>query len=238
MDGWTPTDPDAWARLLGLIAVPMFGTTRERTIPGKHSLMLDGPVGSFLLCVPETSATTEFDPNRWSWSANVTHSITIDADVKHAILRRWDAPQDSTRVSITRKQDARTLFHAVEGSRRPPDRETVIARGLATFRAIRTAIEKRGGSSVDVIVAFNTVLALVAIYGDETRRLQVSFLEALRQTGIASRGISRRLYPYPIVRPVLPNDAQPELYRVPAGGLRSMPGNCLGNGRDRPAAAG
>lgn len=198
MDGWNPTDPDAWARLLGLIAVPMFGTTRARTIPGKHSLMLDGAVGSFLLSIPESSAATRFDPNRWSWSANVTHSVTIEADAKHAIVRRWDAPQDSTRVSIARKQDARRLFLSVEESQLPPDRETVIARGLTTFRAIRTAIEKQGGSSVDVIIAFNTVLALVAIYGDRTRRLQVPFLEALRETGLANREIARQLHAYPI----------------------------------------
>jgi len=202
MNGWNPTNPDTWARLLGLVAVPMFNANRARELPGEHSLLLDGPAGSFVLSISDSqSSVTDSDANRWAWSANVAHHVFVEADSRYARMGRWDEPQAVERFRIARARDIRSLFESVENSQPPAEGKSVISRGLATFRAIRTAMEKRGGSDLDVILAFNTILALVAIHGDNTGRLQLDFAEAIRQTTrntLAAPQISPQLTTYPI----------------------------------------
>ena len=191
MDDWNPKRPEAWAELFGLVVVPMFGHPQNATASprGIHSLMLDGSRGSFLLSTSgPKSLVAGPDPVQWAWSANVNHAVAISgADGEIAIVRRWDSPSEAEEWPISSERDARALFRAIEKAPQPPDAQSVIARGLNTFRAIRVAIEKQGGSALDVVLAFNTVLAWVAQQQDGPSEAEVAFADAVRVVGSSGR---------------------------------------------------
>lgn len=184
MEEWNPKSPGAWAQLFGLIAVPMFGPPQGSALhpKGVHSLMLDGTRGSFLLSTAgPKNLVGGPDPVRWAWSANVTHAVAlVDTEGKRAIVRRWDSPDELEEWSIAHEREARRLFQSLEKSNEPPSDQSVIERGLRTFRAIRSAIEKRGGSALDVVLAFNTVLAWVAQHSTTDGDRNVGFGDAIR----------------------------------------------------------
>lgn len=204
MEDWDPKRPDAWAELFSLIAVPMFGPHPGAPAPpkGVHSLMLDGSRGSFIL---STEGPKELlvgpNPIRWAWSANVIHTVAIAGE--KAIVRRWDSP-GVKEWQIRQERDARSLFRSLEQSPQPPTAQSVIARGLRTFRAVRTAIEKQGGSALDVVLAFNTVLAWVAQRSDADGEIEIEFADAIQavhstgQVSFTSQQVSPNLLPYPI----------------------------------------
>lgn len=206
MRRWDPKSPDTWAQLLGLVAVPMFGIENLPPRPrGNHYLMLDGSEGSFVLSTSAPKALTRgINPIRWAWSANVRHSVVIDATGQFATVRRWDAPQDIEERPVTNEKDARTLFKSFEESNRPPSGQSVIDRGLETFRAIRAAIERRGGSALDVILAFNTLLAWVALHSDTNGDIDIEFADAVRevrhtgQVSFSLQQVSPQLHHFPI----------------------------------------
>ncbi|MDX6404416.1 MAG: adenine-specific DNA-methyltransferase [Blastocatellia bacterium] len=202
---WNPKRPDAWAQLFGLVVVPMFGHDRTHH-KGVHSLMLDGSRGSFVLSTSgPKSIVTGRTPVQWAWSANVNHAVSIaGANGQIAIVRRWDSPDEAEEWDVGREKEARALFRALEKAPQPPDAQSVIARGLNTFRAIRIAIEKQGGSSLDVVLAFNTVLAWVAQKSASSSNIEVSFAEAVdivRATGkisFTTQQINPQLRSFPI----------------------------------------
>lgn len=205
MKNWDATHPDRWASLLGTVTVPVFDPRSAAPRPrGVHSLMLDGS-GSFVLSTTGPKSLVDGpDPVRWAWSANVRRSVAIDSTGRIAIVRRWDSPGDSEEWPVLRERDALTLFRSFEQSAQPPMGQSVIDRGLNTFRAIRIAIEKRGGSALDVILAFNTVLAWVAqswVIGGDT---EINFADAIRTlhtTGHVSftpEEISSQLLDFPL----------------------------------------
>ncbi|MGZ5436773.1 MAG: HsdM family class I SAM-dependent methyltransferase, partial [Pyrinomonadaceae bacterium] len=204
MEHWDPKQPEAWAELFSLIAVPMFGPHPGAPAPpkGVHSLMLDGSRGSFIL---STEGPKELlvgpNPIRWAWSANVIHTVAIAGE--KAIVRRWDSP-GVKEWPIRQERDARSLFRSLEQSLEPPTAQSVIARGLKTFRAVRTAIEKQGGSALDVVLAFNTILAWVAQRSDADGDIEIGFADAIRavhstgQVSFTSQQVSPDLLDYPI----------------------------------------
>lgn len=204
MEDWDPKRPDAWAELFSLIAVPMFGPHPGAPAPpkGVHSLMLDGSRGSFIL---STEGPKELlvgpDPIRWAWSANIIHAVAIAGE--KAIVRRWDSP-GVKEWPVQHEREARSLFRSLEQSPEPPNAQTAIARGLKTFRAVRTAIEKQGGSALDVVLAFNTVLAWVAQRSDSDGDIEIEFADAIRavhstgQVSFTQQQVSPNLLHYPI----------------------------------------
>src|ERR1043166_8556905 len=178
MEHWDPTRPDAWTDLFSLVAVPVFGPHPGAARPpaGVHSLMLDGSRGSFVLSTEGPPQLLDGpDPVRWAWSANVVHAVAIDGD--RAIVRRWDSPVVVKEWPIVRERDARALFRSLQRSHEPPSVQSVIARGLRTFRAVRLAIEKQGGSALDVVLAFNTILAWVAQLPDTESNVHIEFAD-------------------------------------------------------------
>lgn len=205
---WDPKRPEAWAELFGLVVVPMFGHDRTATLhhKGVHCLMLDGSRGSFVLSTSgPKSFVTGRAPVQWAWSANVNHAVSIaGANGQTAIVRRWDSLAESEEWDVGREKEARALFKALEKAPQPPDAQSVIARGLTTFRAIRNAIEKQGGSSLDVVLAFNTVLAWVAQHYASSSNIEVDFAEAVDivrtsgKVGFSTQQISPQLRSFPI----------------------------------------
>ena len=208
MEDWNPKRPEAWAELFGLVVVPMFGPHQNATTSpkGSHSLMLDGSKGSFVLSTSGPKALVVGPaPVQWAWSANVNHAVAIaDSAGAIAIVRRWDSPDEAEEWPISRERDARALFRALEKAPQPPTAQSVIARGLNTFRAIRIAIEKQGGTSLDVVLAFNTVLAWVAQHSASTSDAEVDFADAIRavrnngQVGFTPEQVSPQLRSFPL----------------------------------------
>jgi adenine-specific DNA-methyltransferase len=203
MQEWDPKRPEAWAKLFGLVAVPMFDPRAKALPRGVHSLMLDGSRGSFLLSTTGPKQLLDGpDPLRWAWSANVTHTVRITEE-EQAVVRRWDSPDMVHEWPVPNASEARSLFRSFERSPEAPSAESVIARGVRTFRAIRGAIEKQGGSSLDVVLAFNTVLAWVA-QRETDKDIEIEFADAIRSvhtTGMVSftpEQVSRSLRDYPI----------------------------------------
>lgn len=205
MGGWDPRRPDAWAELFSLVAVPVFGA-QPRASPhpkGVHSLMLDGARGSFVLSTegPQHLLAGP-DPIRWAWSANVIHAVAIAGDT--AIVRRWDSPIVVKEWPVLSEREARALFRSLQRSHEPPSVQSVIARGLRTFRAVRIAIEKQGGSALDVVFAFNTILAWVAQLPDTDSNIEIEFADAIHsvqrtgQVSFTPRQVSTNLLRYPI----------------------------------------
>lgn len=182
MEDWDPRHPEAWAQLFSLVAVPMFSPQAAPHPKGVHSLMLDGSKGSFVLSTAGPKYVVRGpDPVRWAWSSNVSHAVAISgADGRYAIVRRWDSPGVAEEWPILRSSEARSLFRSLEQSPSPPSARSVIARGLKTFRAIRIAIEKEGGSALDVVLAFNTVLAWVAQRSDTDGDTEIELADAIR----------------------------------------------------------
>lgn len=203
MNHWDPARAYAWAELFGLVTVPVFGSQRAAQTPqGTHSLMLDGFRASFILSTGPKQLLNGPEPLRWAWSANVIHTVAIEE--QKAVVRRWDTPTVAKEWSVTNEREARSLFKSLEQSASPPSAQSVITRGLNTFRAIRIAIEKRGGTPLDVILAFNTVLAWVAQRSDTDGDVEIEFGEAVK--AVHSSGhvtftpeqISNNLFDYPI----------------------------------------
>lgn len=165
MSDWNPREPDAWARILGLVSVPMFGAARAAQTMGNHAVMLDGRAGSFAWSIGEqTHAATYRHAVERAWSSNVLWSVSLTEDATEASVRSWDAPDEGQLWSVSDQENAHELF-AFLRERTQPAGKTVIDRGVETFKAVRSAIENKGGSELDVVLAFNTLLAFVSSYG-------------------------------------------------------------------------
>jgi adenine-specific DNA-methyltransferase len=202
MERWNIGNPDVWAALLGMLKVPVFDTQDAKRPEGDPSLLLDGSRGSFLLSTAITpSIGSELDLLGLAWSANVRHSVVIDASEGRALVRRWDAPDDVTTWRIRGAQDAVELSRLFKRSEPEPKGHSVIDRGLKTFRDIRRAIEQESGTALDVVLAFNTVLAWVASTHSDR---EIEFDEAVRilngigAINFAPERISRQLHRYPL----------------------------------------
>ena len=94
---WNPLDPHAWARALGLVHVPMFGSARG--LAHRETLCAaDGDASSFAHSVSDDSSLAyENEPLSWAWSANLRHSLIINERSEEMFLRRWDTPSGTVR---------------------------------------------------------------------------------------------------------------------------------------------
>lgn len=146
--------------MLGLVSVPMFGTARAANLPGSHVVMLDGRAGSFAWSIGDPADGSRPAMER-AWSSNVLWSVSLSQDTLNARVRRWDAPTEEQVWPIYKAGDAVKLFDFLRRITQPLGK-TVIDRGLNTFKSVRAAIEHKGGSDLDVVLTFNTLLAFVS----------------------------------------------------------------------------
>jgi adenine-specific DNA-methyltransferase len=205
MPEWNPGDPESWSKTFGLVGVPLFGPKRNDVPPGTHALMLDGSAGSFALSIDESPSSASDDSAMgWAWSSNVRHSVVVDLRTYSAISRRWDSPDDFAEWSLDSVHAARRLLRGLESSRVPIAGETVIERALHTFSAIRLAVESRGGTALDVVLAFNALLAWTAARRGSSL-LPTSFAEAVsilqrdREITFSADDLSGVIRSYPLI---------------------------------------
>ena len=154
---WSPLNPSAWARVLGLVDVPMFGS-RPRPPAGQHAVLLDGESTSFALSViDDRDFAYETEPVSWAWSANVRHSLIINPQSEEMFLRRWDAPSGSVRRFRLAKnpQAANDLLGILQDSH-APRLEDVVLFVLRAFRIIRNSLASPDG--LDAIRVLNAIL--------------------------------------------------------------------------------
>jgi len=158
MVDWNRTSPAAWARLVGMIPVPLFDRKRRQIVPGNHSVLLDGPNASIALSIGDAPTLLADDaPLSWVWSANLTHSVVIDEGSEKSFVRRWDNPGMVREGPIANEREAITLVESLATAPQPIAK-TVIEKMLVVFRRVRNNIDERGGTDKDTIRAFNTLL--------------------------------------------------------------------------------
>ncbi len=150
---WEPTSPDAWASVLGLVKVPLFGQSPIEQPPGSHAVLLDGQEASFAISAMEHAELGD-GPLSWSWSANLNHLLTIDRTRGEMFLRRWDDPHQLRRFRLpARAQGAMDLLKTIEAA--PPLRAAdVIIYLLRAFRQIRQILD----NPLDAIRVLNAFL--------------------------------------------------------------------------------
>lgn len=194
--------PDYWARAFRLVALPFFAK-RQAPRSGVHLMMQDGSAASFGLHVAEPASLLKNNkPLDWAWSSNVRHSVVVDADKKLAFVRKWDAPDYLEEFPLASPHDAKKIVRAFEDAT-PLDRsQTVIERMLATFGIVRRAIEERGGTNMDVIVAFNAALLLAELWRDDVGSvpdidLGTAYSKSSKEE-LAVSEISSQVHSYPI----------------------------------------
>lgn len=152
---WEPSSPDAWARVLGMTLVPLFGQCSPSHVPGEHAVLFDGLGASFIISVADSAdINLEQEPLSWAWSANVQHVLMIDRTRGEMFLRRWDSDQIRRFRLPKRGQGARELLALIENAPGPraPD---IVLHLMRRFRSI-TSISKQ---PIEAIHILNGLLA-------------------------------------------------------------------------------
>ncbi len=153
--------PRKWAEPLGLVDMPLFGANRDMPGARQSHVLLDGAVSSFAICPLHGTAGPD-DPIRWSWSANLNHTVLFDDESADFRYARWDMPPGQY-VEFSAPEDASGIRALFEGIRRmgPPRRSDVVLCVLRAFRSLRDAIPTASpkDAALDAVLAFNALLA-------------------------------------------------------------------------------
>lgn len=141
-----------WAKRLGLAPAPLFES--YESIPGSHSVLLDGGFGSFALSVSNNGTLDSRTAADWCWSSNVPHHVTV-TDRKVAVVR-WDktTPELLTRSSVERQLDR---FYEYLAADRVQSNQRVAEHMMTLFRRVRSLVADAGiddDRSIDAYLAF------------------------------------------------------------------------------------
>jgi adenine-specific DNA-methyltransferase len=140
-DHWNVGDAANWARVLGLVPVPLFGANPSPYYQSGN-VLLDGQRSSFSFLVTEDSRELLTNrPLEWSWSSFLSHTIIADTTKELLLLRRWDSPETIRRFELpTTPRGIVQLFDIVKGGKAVAHTD-VILHLLRAFRAIRSSIQ-------------------------------------------------------------------------------------------------
>lgn len=157
---WNPLSPLDWARILGLVHVPLFGTHPPTDSPEGAAVLLDGQSGSLALYPHGNLNELLYGdaPLSWSWSANLRHALVLNEPAGQIIHRRWDSPKHAARYPIPGTPiELRQLFDEIERTKtfRVND---VIARMLQAFRQVRRTLSPSVPDRVASVRTFNALL--------------------------------------------------------------------------------
>ncbi|MCX6638895.1 MAG: N-6 DNA methylase [bacterium] len=153
---WDPTSSEAWAQILGLVHVPMFGEPNPK-IAGEHSVLLDGNPASFALSITDdASFSLQDEPISWSWSSNLRHAVIYNSASKEIYLRRWDSINEFRRFQVEELKpvDVNALLKILSTSQKPKNID-VISFILHAFRQIRNSFP---GDALNAIRVLNSLL--------------------------------------------------------------------------------
>lgn len=153
---WEWTNHSAWATVLGLVPVPLFGGTRRSEWPGTSTVLLDGQRSSFVLySTSDYKLDLEARSVSWSWTANLRHALILDESRDEMVLRRWDTAEYRRFRMPAQPAGARQLLELIENAPSPrgPD---VILHALRGFRRLRASLPSR--DALDSVRIFNALL--------------------------------------------------------------------------------
>ncbi len=155
---WDPTSGVSWAKLLGMVHVPMFAASKTPKAADEAAILLDGSRGSFaFLRTDDASFAETVEPLSWSWSSCVRHIVTVLP--RRMYVRRWDEPQTIRRFEPPRQgMGAFSLLEMLEAEAEPR-RANVVRHVLEPFRQIRLRL---GAKEPLLAVKFLNGLLLVA----------------------------------------------------------------------------
>lgn len=131
----TSDETGRWARRFGLATAPLF-ENEAPSVPGQHSVLLDGTNGTFAMSVCDDEIWRDREPANWAWSSGIPHHVTVTPG-KVAVLR-WDRPEDIRvyeRGSIERNLDR---FYGFLNEDRLRSSRGVVDHLLALFRRLRS----------------------------------------------------------------------------------------------------
>jgi adenine-specific DNA-methyltransferase len=166
---WDPFSPEAWAELLGLVHVPLFGVASPATIPGKHAMLLDGTRGSFIMTAGD-DPKLRTDATEWTWSANVRHALVIQLAEQSLYISRWDTRKAQGPFKMPRSgEDAEHVFRKLQ-SDDASRRGSVISWVMQGFRHIRHIIED---PTISLLALNGLLLVAREVAQGNTRRDQV-----------------------------------------------------------------
>ena len=138
---WDPTNGTCWAKLLGMVHVPMFAARETPEAANEAAILLDGYRGSFaFLCTEDAKFAETVEPLSWSWSSCVRHLVTVLPSRERMYVRRWDEPQTIRRFEPPKQgMGAFSLLEMLEADAEPR-RTNVVRHVLEPFRQIRLRI--------------------------------------------------------------------------------------------------
>ncbi|MEX0613174.1 MAG: N-6 DNA methylase [Pirellulales bacterium] len=155
---WNPQLPHEWVRLLGLVAISLFGPDRKKAPRGTHTVLLDGVASSLTLSSgdPEELLNSK-RAARWAWSSNINHAAIVDASGDKLFWVRSDQPEVVHEHRIADPADAHELLSAFTLDRPKPS-DSSVKLALDTFRSLRIQLKESGGTDLDAVRAFNVLL--------------------------------------------------------------------------------
>lgn len=142
-----------WARLLGLLPVPLRADSKSQFV------LLNGSQGNF--CLDEEPVETGPVVRSTAWSADVGHYISLSPGTGLVRVLRWDAPEEQTFPYRQVSQDL-ALFHEQLEREQPRRDLSVVSRFVTIFHETWSAVGSASG-----LEALRTFLCLLASEHDD-----------------------------------------------------------------------
>lgn len=185
---WDPRSGISWAKLLGMVHVPMFGARKPKKAVEEAAILLDGSRGSFAFMRTEDASFADtMEPLSWSWSSCVRHMVTVLPGSHRMYVRRWDEPQTISKFEMPPQgMGAVSLLAKLEAAAEPR-RPNVVRHILEPFRQIRSRIGVQ-----DALLAVQFLNGLLLVAEVARKRALVSNIEAIRTFGDAFKLLSEK----------------------------------------------
>jgi len=185
---WDPRSGISWAKLLGMVHVPMFGARNPKKAAEEAAILLDGSRGSFAFMRTEDASFADtMEPLSWSWSSCVRHMVTVLPGSHRMYVRRWDEPQTISKFEMPPQgMGAFSLLAKLEAAAEPR-RPNVVRQVLEPFRQIRSRIGVQNS-----LLAVQLLNGLLLVAEVARKQVQGSNIEAIRTFGDAFKLLSKK----------------------------------------------
>lgn len=185
---WDPRSGISWAKLLGMVHVPMFGARKPKKAAEETAILLDGSRGSFAFMRTEDASFADtMEPLSWSWSSCVRHMVTVLPGSDRMYVRRWDEPQTIRKFEMPPQgMGAVSLLAELEAAAEPR-RPNVVRHVLEPFRQIRSRIGVK-----DSLLAVQFLNGLLLVAEVAQKRARGSDIKAIRTFGDAFKLLSEK----------------------------------------------
>jgi adenine-specific DNA-methyltransferase len=146
-----------WSSRFGLARSPLF-ESGEIDCPDRHTVLLDGGTGSFILS-EGSQATDRRSAASWAWSSAMPNHVAVSND--DVVVTRWDAPESRETFTLRSVNERLQAFYSYLTKKRTSSRPDVVATLLDLFRAVRGEVEAAGASDDERVSEFLELLAVL-----------------------------------------------------------------------------